>query len=39
VKVMPEPHRVALADLHGNGHAALLVTTEQLDELLVVSIR
>jgi hypothetical protein len=39
VKVMPEPHRVALADLHGNGHAALLVTTEQLDELLVASIR
>jgi len=39
VKVMAEPHRLALADLRGNRHAALLVTTERLDELVVVSIR
>jgi hypothetical protein len=39
VNVMPEPHRVALADLRGNRHDALLVTTEQLDALLVVSVR
>jgi hypothetical protein len=39
VKVMPEPHRVALADLRGNHHDALLVTTEVLDKLLVVSVR
>ncbi len=37
VNVMSSPHRVALADLRGNGHADLLVTTEEIDELYVVS--
>ena len=39
VRVMPAPHRVALADLRGNKHASLLVTTEERDEILVASLR
>jgi FG-GAP-like repeat len=37
VTVMPQPHRLAFADLGHTGHASLLVITEGRDEVWVVS--
>jgi hypothetical protein len=39
VTVMPEPHRLALADLDNDGRSEMLVTTESRDELVIASLR
>jgi hypothetical protein len=39
VRVAPEPHRIALADLDRDGRAEILVTTEARDELTIAVVR
>jgi hypothetical protein len=39
VTVMDTPHRIAVADLRSDGRASILVTTEQLDEIRILSLR